>query len=160
MIYGHIGSELCRGVYNRKLLKAIDYCKIADAALMHEGRYAMDGEDEREYVVQICERRTGKRREKRPEVHRIYAELQYVLSGREYIGFYPDLGNNEVESDQLVEKDTLYYRENPHSPEQMLAMTKGCYAVFFPEDVHRPFCSMGKGEEEEEIKKIVVKIRL
>ncbi len=34
MIYGHIGSELCREFYSRKLLKAIEYCKNADTALM------------------------------------------------------------------------------------------------------------------------------
>lgn len=41
--------------------------------------------------------------------------------------------------------------------EPMLLMTPGTYAVFFPEDVHRPFCQAG---EPAGIKKIVVKILL
>ena len=36
-------------------------------------------------------------------------------------------------------------------------MTDGCYAIFFPEDVHRPCCQMGQAED---VKKIVLKIRV
>ena len=39
----------------------------------------------------------------------------------------------------------------------MLPMFTGSYAVFFPEDVHRPFCQM---DGPEDIKKIVIKIKL
>lgn len=35
-------------------------------------------------------------------------------------------------------------------------MTDGCYAVFFPEDVHRPCCMM---DAPEDVKKIVLKVR-
>lgn len=154
MIYGHIESELCRDVYDQKLLKAIDYCRNQDMSLMQEGRYAMSGEDEGEYIVQICERMTGKKSEKKPEVHRTYAELQFVLSGREYIGFYPDLGDNEVESNRLSEKDTLYYRENPHISEQMLVMTEGCYAVFFRKMYTGHSAAWRKAKREKESKKL------
>ena len=59
--------------------------------------------------------------------------------------------------DLLEEKDTIYYKENPAAGEKMLLMTPGTYAVFFPEDVHRPFCQV---EKPERVKKIVVKIAL
>lgn len=73
------------------------------------------------------------------------------------MGYYPDKGDNEVLEELLKEKDTIYYKENPASEETMLLMTPGTYAVFFPEDVHRPFCMV---EQPERVKKIVVKIDL
>jgi len=36
-------------------------------------------------------------------------------------------------------------------------MTDGCYAIFFPEDVHQPGCQMGTPEA---VKKIVLKIKV
>ena len=79
-----------------------------------------------------------------------------MSQGQEYMGFYPDRGDNELLKDCLEEKDTLYYKENPDSGEVMLPMLEGSYAIFFPEDVHRPFCQMEDGPKD--IKKIVIKI--
>ena len=73
------------------------------------------------------------------------------------MGFYPDRGDNEVLKDCLEEKDTLYYKENPGSGEVMLPLVPGSYGIFFPEDVHRPFCQV---DGPEDIKKIVIKIRM
>jgi YhcH/YjgK/YiaL family protein len=71
------------------------------------------------------------------------------------MGVYPDKGDNEILEDCLAEKDTLYYQENPQSEETMLLMTPGSYAIFFPEDVHRPFCQV---KVPAKVKKIVVKM--
>lgn len=92
-----------------------------------------------------------------PEVHKECAELHYMVSGREYIGYYPDFGDNQVRMDCLREKDALFYEENPGSVEVMLPMMPGSYAIFFPNDVHRPFCQM---DEPEDVKMIVIKIRM
>ena len=108
-------------------------------------------------IALICDRITGPKEEKRPEVHRRYAELQYMAEGEELMGFYPDRGDNRISEDCLAEKDTLYYRENPLSGEKLLLMTPGTYAVFFPEDVHRPFCQVNAPAR---VKKIVIKIAL
>lgn len=108
-------------------------------------------------IALICDRITGPISEKLPKVHRKYAELQYIAEGSELMGFYPDQGNNELLQDCLEEKDTLYYKENPQSEEKMLLMTPGTYAVFFPEDVHRPFCQV---DSPARVKKIVIKIAL
>lgn len=108
-------------------------------------------------IALICDRVTEAKEKKLPEVHRRYAELQFMAEGSELIGYYPDLGDNELLQDCLEEKDTLYYQENPKSGEVMLQMTPGTYAIFFPEDVHRPFCQIDKPER---VKKIVVKIAI
>ncbi len=155
MIYGHVNALEYKAAYDPKILKAIEYCRSTDVSSMKEGRYPLEGDD---FIVLINERRTAPWQEKLPEVHREYAELQFIAKGHEYMGFYPDRGDNEVLKDCLEEKDTLYYKENGKSGEVMLPMYEGFYAVFFPEDVHRPFCQMEDGPQE--IKKIVIKIKL
>lgn len=152
MIYGHIDVPEARSGYPEPILKALDYCRAADLAHWEEGRYLLDGE---KMIALVFSRETGPKEEKRLEVHRRYIELQFMADGEEYIGFYPDRGGHQIEEDCLEEKDTLYYRKKPEEEEIMLPMRAGCYAVFFPEDVHRPFCQMEKAQT---VKRIVVKI--
>ena len=137
MILGHINARESEAAYSKQIQRAIAYCRDTDVSGMEEGRYPQDGDD---FIVLINQRRTGSREEKLPEVHREYAELQY-----------------KVLKDCLEEKDTLYYKENPGSGEVMLPLVPGSYGIFFPEDVHRPFCQV---DGPEDIKKIVIKIRM
>ena len=59
--------------------------------------------------------------------------------------------------DNLDSNDVLFYKERSDVHEIMLPMTDGCYAIFFPEDVHRPCCMM---DAPEDVKKIVLKVRV
>ena len=152
MIYGPILARETEQAYAEPVREAICYCRETDFSDMKEGRIQLRGES---MIVQICDRVTGAREEKLPEVHRHYAELHFMAEGSEYVGVYPDKGDNRILEDCLAEKDTLYYQENPQSGEAMLLMIPGSYAIFFPEDVHRPFCQV---KEPGRVKKVVVKI--
>ena len=154
MIFGHIAAKETEAAYAPIIRRAVRYCRETDVSQMGESRFELDGED---FIALICDRVTEAKEKKLPEVHRRYAELQYMAEGSELMGFYPDCGDNEILEDLLEEKDTIYYKENPAAGEKMLLMTPGTYAVFFPEDVHRPFCQV---EKPERVKKIVVKIAL
>lgn len=154
MIYGHISAKETEKAYAPRIREAIRYCRETDVSGMGESRFLLDGD---RLIAQICDRVTEAKEKKLPEVHRRYAELQYMAEGRELMGYYPDKGDNEILEELLKEKDTIYYKENPDSEETMLLMTPGTYAIFFPEDVHRPFCMV---EQPERVKKIVVKIDL
>ena len=154
MIFGHISAKETETAYAIPIREAIDWCRKTDVSQMGESRFLVKGED---MIALVCDRITGPASEKLPEVHRRYAELQYMAGGSELMGFYPDKGDNQIFEDCLEEKDTIYYKENPHSEEKMLLMTPGTYAVFFPEDVHRPFCQT---DAPARVKKIVIKIAL
>lgn len=154
VIYGHISAKETETAYAEPIREAIRYCRETNFSDRGESRQILRGGS---MIIQICDRITGAKEEKPPEVHRKYAELQYMAEGSEYMGFYPDRGDNKLLQDCLEEKDTIYYQENPFSDETMLLMTPGTYAVFFPEDVHRPFCQVG---EPARVKKIVVKVAL
>lgn len=154
MIFGHILAKETEAAYAPMIREAIRYCRETDVSGLGESRFELDGD---EFIAQVCDRVTGAKAEKLPEVHRRYAELQYMAEGSELMGFYPDCGDNEVLEDLLEQKDTIYYKENPGAGEKMLLMTPGTYAIFFPEDVHRPFCQV---DQPARVKKIVVKIDL
>lgn len=154
MIYGHVLAKETAEAYAAPIREAIRYCRETDVSGMGESKIYLQGEDK---IVLICDRVTEAKEKKLPEVHRRYVELQYMAEGSELMGYYPDRGDNQVLEDCLEEKDTLYYKENPRSEEAMLLMTPGTYAIFFPEDVHRPFCQV---DQPARVKKIVIKIAL
>lgn len=154
MITGHSGPQ--PAAYAPLLNRLLEFCAALDTAPLSEGRYDFfPGED---IVVLINERVTQPISERPAEVHRHYAELHYIVSGGECIGYYPDDGANQIFADLLAEKDALFYQYRADAPEILLPLTPGDYAVFFPQDVHRPFCVRPQnGNAPEAIKKIVIK---
>lgn len=154
MIYGHIGAKETEAAYTPVIRKALEILRTTDVSEMHHGKYPIDGD---RLILQINEITTGPKETKRPEVHRQYIDVQYMVSGHELIGFYPDRKDGEVLEDNLESNDVLFYKEREDSNEVMLPMVDGTYAIFFPEDVHRPCCQMYGPEA---VKKIVLKVRV
>ena len=152
MIYGNIHAKETETAYAPAIREARHILRTTDFSGRHHGKYSGD-----RLILQINEITTGPKAEKRPEVHRRYIDVQYMVHGHELIGFYPDCRDGEVLEDQLETSDVLFYKERTDVHEILLPMTDGCYAVFFPEDVHRPCCMM---DAPEDVKKIVLKIRV
>ena len=116
------------------------------------GNYDLQGKD---IYVQVIDMATKPFAETRPEVHREYIDVQFLVKGREKIGVASDTGKNAVAEDLLARRDLLFYAGMEN--ESTLTMTPGSFAVFFPSDVHRPACAF---EQPEAIRKVVVKVRL
>ncbi|WP_249541775.1 YhcH/YjgK/YiaL family protein [Escherichia coli] len=93
--------------------------------------------------------------ENRPEVHRRYIDIQFLAWGEEKIGIAIDTGNNKVSESLLEQRDIIFYHDSEH--ESFIEMIPGSYAIFFPQDVHRPGCILQTASE---IRKIVVKVAL
>lgn len=115
-----------------------------------DGRYEIDGNKVyalvQSYTTQPCDQCKW-------ETHDKYIDIQYIVRGREIIGYAP----REVLSPRTeynAEKDITFY-ENHTSTD--VCLTDGMYAIFYPWDGHRPKCVYG---EPSPIKKIVVKIKL
>lgn len=153
MIYSSIYASYSKGAYSPQVERAIEYCRKTDFSDWKDGRYPID----EDFIVQVNDRVTRDKEQNFPEVHRKFVDFQFMLKGRDYIGFYPDEGNNEIAEDYLAEMDTIFYKENPQVTEQMLPMHEGNFAVFFPEDVHRPLCRM---DQPEAIRIIVIKLKV
>lgn len=88
------------------------------------------------------------------ESHRKFLDIQYIVSGREWIGYCPVEGLT-VDRPYEVDKDVEFYK--PVEPISRILMNAGTFAIFFPHDAHMPGQMV---ERPEQVKKVVVKIRL
>ena len=108
-------------------------------------------------ILQVLDQTTAPRASLRPEVHRKYVDVQFLAAGGpERIGWYEDLGDNEVDEELLETRDIIFYKNNPAAAEGVIEMRPGTYAAFFPWDVHIPAIEAEGGSAP--IRKIVIKV--
>lgn len=130
------------------LQKGFDFLNSADLSALPPGRHEIDGNN---VFALVSEYDSKAHEDCRLEVHRNYTDIQYIVAGREAIG-YALLGNQEVLVPFSEEKDIAFYK-GENSP---LILEAGMFAVFFPHDVHRP-CMQINGPVK--VKKVVVKVK-
>lgn len=151
MIYGHISQpNACR--YPAAIEKALDFLRTTDFSKLETGVVEIEG---RTIFAQILDLTTHPHDEQRPEVHRKYLDIQFLHSGEEKIGVAIDTGNNVVSEELLEQRDIMFFHDCEN--ESLFEMVPGSYAIFFPQDVHRPACNKYR---ETAIRKIVVKVAI
>lgn len=131
--------------------KAFAFLKDNDLAKMEPKRYDIDGNN---VYVLITEYLSKEDTAARYEAHRLYADIQYVISGRELIGVSPVAGLKEVLVPYDEAKDIEFMTVNtiknvPAAPDR--------FFLFFPSDIHRPGLKDGVNAP---VKKAVVKVKL
>lgn len=137
MIFGNINNiDDIKKVCPRPIIKAIDYLINNDFHNMEAGVYSIMGDD---IYAQVVDKVTKEKVNALAEVHRKYIEIQFSVGGNEVIGYARDTGNNVITEEQLQEKDSIFYTDVENEID--LLMSVGSFAVFFPEDVHRPWCA-------------------
>lgn len=144
--------ETERGTYPEPVRKAIDYIRSLDLGKTEVGRYDIAGDDMFALVQSVETVAPDKRK---AESHIRYVDVQYVYEGDEWIGFARKTDRTEAVEDKLAEQDYALY--DSLEGEITLRLSNGMFAVFFPNDLHRPACSEHGGTT---IKKVVVKISL
>lgn len=83
------------------------------------------------------------------EVHREYIDIQYVVEGKELIGWSPLDACKQPTSEFDPSRDIGFFQDLPQS---WLVVRPGQCAVFYPEDAHAPLAASGP------VRKIVAKI--
>lgn len=150
MIAGNLAKLHTTGkVYGEVLKRCFAYLEQTDFTALAEGRYELD--DGIFALVQQYEPKTFAA--SRPEAHVKYADIQYIVSGSEQIGWSLLTDASHKSEDCLAERDACFFDKVEN--EAMLTLTSGMGAVFFPCDVHRPCVSTGQSGQ---VKKVVVKI--
>ena len=130
--------------------KAFDYLRSGRAATDPLGSHELDGKD---IYVSIDEYNSKPIEQGRFEAHRKYADVQYIVTGRERIGFAPidDVEPTDAYDD---ERDVAFYKGEG----AMLNVPAGTFTVFLPQDAHMP-CITADGKPEP-VRKAVVKVRI
>jgi YhcH/YjgK/YiaL family protein len=116
-----------------------------------DGRYEIDG-DNVYALVQSYD--TAAPSEKKYESHRVYADIQYVAAGSELI-LYAPTAQLQAATAYDGTKDFLLYAD-PASTTPLL-LGPGRFAVFLPQDGHKPGCIDGAACR---MKKVVIKVRV
>jgi len=114
------------------------------------GRIEIDGDN---MYINVMELEAKSPDEQVAEKHEKYIDVHYLFEGEETIGWSPQRSGVEPTKAYDAEGDYMLYAPAPD--EVLLQMKPGMFAVFFPEDVHRP--GMGAPGR---IKKAVVKIKV
>lgn len=129
--------------------KGFEYLKNTDLLNAEVGKFEIDGKN----VFAIISEYDSKAPDNcRLEAHRTYADIQFIIAGREAIGYTP-LSNQEVTAEYLPEKDIIFFSDET----TQLPLEAGMFAIFFPQDIHRP-CMQIDGPEK--VKKVVIKVKL
>ncbi|MDO5300709.1 MAG: YhcH/YjgK/YiaL family protein [Clostridia bacterium] len=138
--------------YPAAIEKAIRYAAENDFSGMADGRYEIDGD---RMFAQLFTLTGSPIEQTRPELHKKYLDVQFWLGGEEICGVAPANGVGEC-TEAILERDLYFYDKVEN--ESFIRVTKGCYAVFFPSDAHRP--GVQARENQEPYRKVVVKVSL
>ncbi|MEM8737491.1 MAG: YhcH/YjgK/YiaL family protein [Planctomycetota bacterium] len=91
---------------------------------------------------------------RRYEAHRAYLDIQAVFTGHEAVFVTPHTPDLETVEVYDTARDVGFHAATDASWVELLP---GRFAMFFPQDVHKPVCAVGGNSE---VLKVVVKIRL
>ena len=154
MIYSSIETwKKEEHIYGERLHKALTFLTDMDTENVKDEKFVIDGENIFGFVTTV---ETEEKDERRPESHEKHIDIQFLIEGREKIGYKRKSDDLKMVSDQLKEKDICFYDENIDG-EVFLDLVPGDFAVFFPDDVHRPQCVSGDNQT---IRKSVIKIKV
>lgn len=141
-------AELYSGL-GEKFQKAFEFLKITDLEDLPLEKIQIDGDD----IFAIPQKYSTKEEsEGKWEAHRKYIDIQYLVSGSENIGFVLVDYLEELEPYD-EEKDVEFFSGEG----DYVQIHEGEFAVFFPNDAHKPGLKI---ESTEEVFKIVIKIKV
>jgi len=142
--------DLYRGL-SPQLDLALDYLEKTDFTALSAGKYAVDGD---KVFALVQEPRTAERSECRWESHGYYIDIQYLIAGREQIGFQSTHALAVAEPYDAG-RDIAFYKDNGKG--FFTPLEPGGFVVCFPHDAHMPLVC---ADAPEPIKKVVMKIKM
>jgi YhcH/YjgK/YiaL family protein len=122
-----------------------------DLTKLEVRRYDLD--DDNLYLL-VTDYMSKNEENTRPEAHRKYIDIQYVISGNELIGLAPISAQTSVLEPYDTLKDIEFISVGM---EKKLKATPDKFFIFFPGDAHRPGI---KKDENSPVRKLVVKIKI
>jgi YhcH/YjgK/YiaL family protein len=151
MIFSSIQAKDDIKKYPEAIQKALHYAMETDFSKLEDGRQEIDGDNMFANLFHLTSKPVE---ETHPEMHKKYIDVQFWLSGEELCGVAPYEGG-AVLIEEHEDQDLYFYEKVAN--ESFIYAKKGCYAVFYPNDAHRPgVCVDGKATT---YRKVVVKVK-
>ena len=149
MIFDHLKNAHLYYCLGPRFEKGLRYLRETDLAKLAPGKHLIDGDD---LFILIKHYDSFPVAECKLENHHNYADIQYVISGKESFCYAPLTNLKEV--DPHPEND-VYYFQGDCEP---LTLTGDLFALVLPDDAHMPERAIN--EIREPIVKAIVKIKL
>lgn len=149
MILSNLDIPLSQITIGPRIVTAVGFLRNLDRNTP-DGKIEIDGDDVFAIVATVKTEHPDKRFF---EAHRDYMDVQYVIDGKQIIEWMPVTAFKEAR--KYDEDNDLYKYEQNYSGSKII-LGDNNYAVFLPEDAHKPLCFI---DREEEIKICVVKVR-
>ncbi len=145
-----------------KHFKSEKFPKVIEEVLSHlmdtnflekdAGTYQLDGD---QVFVMVQDIKTKAKSEMRLEAHNRYIDIQYIVKGEELFGFCRRNNGEVVDEDLLVERDIIFFKDR--LDEINIVVKEGQFVIFYPNDLHRPWCYV---DQPKDIRKVVVKVHV
>lgn len=136
---------------SEKIKRGFEFLLNSDLKNMQDGKHIIDGDEIYANVQTLI---TKPVEEAKWEAHRKYIDIQYVIKGKEKMGYgiLSDFNETVVKYDD--DKDITFLNGKNYN---YIDVKEGNFVVFYPNDVHAPMLSVSNCEE---IKKVIVKIKI
>ncbi|WP_299144902.1 YhcH/YjgK/YiaL family protein [uncultured Dialister sp.] len=130
--------------------KCLSVIRDFDFTAVPDGKYELCG-----CTMSVESPATEPEEDRKLEGHKKFIDIQYEIKGEEeWIGV-ESLFDSPKTLESYKDRD-LYFFESMREKESKVYFTEGRFAVFFPEDLHRPLCEGRKGKEI--LRKAVMKV--
>jgi len=149
MIYDNIKRASTYYSLGEKISKALQYLSQTDFTNLEPGKYEIDGEN---IFALVQTYNTKPFSVGKWEAHKKYIDIQYIVSGKEKMGF-TETTKVIVLEEYNEGKDCAIYKGEGN----FLIAEEGHFAIFFPSDVHMPSMAINIPKE---VRKVVVKVKL
>ncbi len=128
---------------------ALDYIQNTDFSDVASGKHKIEGDA---VFAIVNEYETKNAEDNLLESHKKYVDVQYIAEGVEQIGI-TTLVNHKPTKLYDAADDYMLFKE----PYDVITLSKGMFAIFFPDDIHLPGIKSGNISK---VKKIVVKVKI
>lgn len=151
MIFDRLNNFKQYLLLNERFKNGFDFLLNNNLSELKDGKYNIDGDD---IYANVQTMFTKDKQEKKWEVHRDYIDIQYVIRGKEAMGygiledFTSDIPYDKQKDIEFLKTKKEYNYVN---------VKAGDFVIFYPNDVHAPMLSVDGSEE---IKKVIVKIKI
>lgn len=149
MIIDNIGNAKQYYGLSKNIQTALEFLQNMDSNQLVNGKNDIDGDA---LFLFFYEYDTRYKDEGVLEAHKKYLDLQYIVDGKELIGYKNIRGLKPI--DEYCEDKDIYFFEGECD---FIEITKDMFIILYPEDGHMPCISKGKSNK---VKKIVAKIKL
>lgn len=115
-----------------------------------EGEHEIRG---RRIFARVMRYQSIPREQGKLESHRRYADIQVLLSGKEFIEWVPVEGSDDAFYDSEAD---VSFHPVPESAHGLFMLTPGLFALFLPGDAHMPM--LQAGQVSGPVTKVVIKV--